>query len=168
MALPYRHGLRPGKLAHAPLRSKSGGRRPARERGRPARMLFRCVPLSFPAMRRPATLPAGTAWARPKQCPGPVAGRPGWSRWPRLCQDLCGRDARAPGGLHPVTSSQQRRSIGLRVYSWFVLANGTWFLFPIGYEDSLFHSRMIRTEGRCRTYLKDCAETDKMPCVSIK
>ena len=37
-----------------------------RERGRPARMLSRCVPLSFPAMRHPATLPAGTAWARPK------------------------------------------------------------------------------------------------------
>ena len=41
-----------------------------RERGRPARMLSRCVPLSFPAMRHPATLPAGTAWARPKQGPG--------------------------------------------------------------------------------------------------
>ena len=46
-----------------------------RERGRPARMLSRCVPLSFPAMRHPATLPAGTARARPKQIPGAVAGR---------------------------------------------------------------------------------------------
>ena len=96
-ALPHRHGLRPGKPAHAPLRSKSDGRRPTRERGRPARMLSRSVPLSFPAMRHPATLPAGTAWARPKQSPGAVAGRLGWRRWPRLCQDLCGRDARAPG-----------------------------------------------------------------------
>ena len=33
-----------------------GGGAP-RERGRPARMLSRCVPLSFPAMRYPATLP---------------------------------------------------------------------------------------------------------------
>ena len=33
--------------------------KPTRERGRPARMLSRCVPLSLPAMRHPATLPAG-------------------------------------------------------------------------------------------------------------
>ena len=51
----------------------------------------------FPPIRRPATLPAETAWAAPKQSPGAVAGRPGWRRWPRLCQDVCGRDARAPG-----------------------------------------------------------------------
>ena len=51
-----------------------------RERGRPARMHSRCVPLSFPAIWRPATLPAGTAWARPKQSPGAVAGRPGWRK----------------------------------------------------------------------------------------
>ena len=69
-----------------------------RERGRPARMHCRCGPLSFPAMRHPAILSAGTAWAGPKQSPGAVdTGRPGWSRLPRLCQDLCGRDARAPG-----------------------------------------------------------------------
>ena len=35
-----------------------GGGAP-RERGRLARMLFRSVPLSFPAMRHPAALPAG-------------------------------------------------------------------------------------------------------------
>ena len=108
-ALPHRHGLRPPKPARAPLRSKSDGRGATRERGRPARMLSRCVPLSFPAMRLPATLPAGTAWARPKQSPGPVAGRPGWRRWPRLCQDLCGRDARAPGGAssHDVVAAKE-------------------------------------------------------------
>ena len=100
-----------------------GGGAP-RERGRPARMLSRCVPLSFPAMRHPATLPAGTAWARPKQSPGAVAGRAGWRRWPRLCQDLCGRDARAPGWHHPITSSQQSRSIGLCVFVPFVAIPG--------------------------------------------
>ena len=68
-----------------------------RERGRLARMHSRCVPLSFPAMGHPASLPAETAWARPKRSPGAVAGRAGWRRRPRLCQDLCGRDARAPG-----------------------------------------------------------------------
>ena len=40
----------------------------------------------------------GNRMARPKQSPGAVAGRSGWRRWARLCQDLCGRDARAPGG----------------------------------------------------------------------
>ena len=89
--------LTPGKSARAPSRSRSDGRRSTRERGRPARMHSRCLPLSFPAMGHPATLPAGTAWARPKQSSGAVAGRAGWRRWPRLCQDLCGRDARAPG-----------------------------------------------------------------------
>ena len=70
---------------------------PTRERGRPARMRSRSVPPSFPAMRHPATPQAGTAWARPKQSPGAVAGRDGWRRWPRLREDVCGRDARAPG-----------------------------------------------------------------------
>ena len=68
-----------------------------RERGRPARMHSRSVPLSFPAMWHPATQPAGTPWAGPKQSPGAVAGRARWRSWPRLCQDVCGRDARAPG-----------------------------------------------------------------------
>ena len=39
------------------------GRGPTRERGRPARMHSRSVPLSFPAMWLPATLPASTTWA---------------------------------------------------------------------------------------------------------
>ena len=80
-----------------PSSSKSDGRMPIRERGRPARMHCRIVPLSFPAMGHPATLPAGTAWARPKQSPGTVASRSRWRRSPRVCQDVCGRDARAPG-----------------------------------------------------------------------
>ena len=70
---------------------------PTRERGRLARIHSRSVPLSFPAMRHPATLPAPTAWARPEQSPSAVAGRAGWRSSPRLCQDVCGRDARAPG-----------------------------------------------------------------------
>ena len=41
-----------------------------RERGRPARMLSLRLPLSFPAMLQPTALPAGTAWARPKQRQG--------------------------------------------------------------------------------------------------
>ena len=108
-ALPHRHGLRPGKRAHAPLRSKSDGKRPTRERGRPARMHSRSVPLSFPGMRHPATLPAGTPWAGPKQRPGAVAGRARWRRWPRLFRDLCGRDAHAPGGAssHDVVAAKE-------------------------------------------------------------
>ena len=72
-----------------------------RERGRPARMHSRSVLLGFPGMRHPTTVPAGTAWARPKQSPDDVAGRAVWRRWPRLCHDVGGRDARAPGWLHP-------------------------------------------------------------------
>ena len=53
---------------------------PTRERGRPARMHSRSVPLSFPAIQHPANLPAGTPWARPKQSPGAVAGRDRWRR----------------------------------------------------------------------------------------
>ena len=90
-------GLRLGNPARPPFRGTGDGRRPPRERGRPARILSLCLPLGFPAMLQPTTLPAGTAWARPKQSLGALAGRPGSRRWPRLCQDLCGRDARAPG-----------------------------------------------------------------------
>ena len=96
------------------------GRHP-RERGRPARMLSLRLPLSFPAMLQPTALPAGTAWARPK-----------------LREDLCGRDARAPGGASShdrVTPTGQKcRSIlapvvveggpsvlvPIRVHWWFV------------------------------------------------
>ena len=70
-------GPRPGKPARAHLRSKSDGKWPTRERGRPARMHSRCAPLSFPAMWHPATLPAVTAWARTKLGPGAVARRAG-------------------------------------------------------------------------------------------
>ena len=80
------------------------GRHP-RERGRPARMLSLRLPLSFPAMLQPTALPAGTAWARPKQRQGAAAVRSGARRWAEaIREDLCGRDARAPGGLSPMTS----------------------------------------------------------------
>ena len=68
----------------------------------------------FPPIRRLATLPAGTAWAAPKQSPGAGAGRPGWRRWPRLCQDVCGRDARAPGWCRPDGALEDIR----RAASW--------------------------------------------------
>ena len=49
------------------------------------------------------------------RAPGAVAGRSGSRRWARLCQDLCGRDARAPGGAssHDIVTprAQIRRSI---------------------------------------------------------
>ena len=98
------------------------GRHP-RERGRPARMLPLRLPLSFPAMLQPTALLAGTAWAR---------------RWLKLRADLCGRDARAPGGASShdrVTPTGQKcRSIlapvvveggppvlvPIRVHWWFV------------------------------------------------
>ena len=109
--------LQPGKPARACLRSKSVGSRPTRERGRPARMLCRSVPLRFPGMWHPSTLPAGTAWARPTPNPGAVAGRAGWKRWVRLCQCCAGGTPAFPGGLLSMTASQQSRSMGIRVYS---------------------------------------------------
>ena len=69
-----------------------------RERGRPARMHCHSVPLGFPAIWHSATLPAGTAWARPKQNPGAAAGRAGWRRWVRLCQCCAGETPALPGG----------------------------------------------------------------------
>ena len=86
-----------GEFARRIPPNAPSGRHP-RERGRPARMLSLRLPLSFPAMLQPTALPAGTAWARPTQSLGALAGRPGWRRWPRLREELCGRDARAPGG----------------------------------------------------------------------
>ena len=139
-ALPHRHRLSAPVGRRVPPRgagAMEGGA--PRELGRPGRMLLRCVPLSFPAMPHPDALPAGTAWARPRQSPAAAAGRNGRRRWPRLCQDLCGRDARAPGELQSVTSSQQGRSIGNCVYSWFLFNNHRQFLPP-----------MIRTAGRGR------------------
>ena len=90
---------------------------PTRERGRPARMHSRSVPLGFPAMGQPATLPAGTAGDRPKQSPGAVAGRAGSRSWARPCRCCAGGTPALPGGLHPLTLSHPRRSIALRVYS---------------------------------------------------
>ena len=50
----------------------------------------------------------------------------------RGCARTCaGGTPALPGGLHPMTSSQQGRSIGLRVYSWFVLNNYRQFLPPM-------------------------------------
>ena len=113
MDLPSRGGRAPGSQAVHGSFPKGTGRlsekSPAgyppphhrddtpRERGRPARMLSLRLPLSFPAMLQPTALPAGTAWARPKQRQGAAAGLFRWRRWPKLREDLCGRDARAPG-----------------------------------------------------------------------
>ena len=74
-----------------------------------------------------------------------IAGRPGWRRWGRLCRDVCGRDARAPGWgassrrscfsrgqapawrATPVPMRQSRHAwwpfFVLRVPSWIALAS---------------------------------------------
>ena len=89
---PHRISLRlPARLLRLPLK---GG--VIWERGRPARILSLWPPLSFSATLQAATLSAGTPSAGPKENHGAVAGRSKWRRWPRLCQALCGRDARAP------------------------------------------------------------------------
>jgi len=85
-------------------------------------MHSRLVPLMFPAMGHPATLPAGMAWARSKQSSGAVAGLHGWRRWGRLCQCGAGGTPALPGG-HP-----------LAAHRLLVLFSG-----PMG---PLLHSRM--------------------------
>ena len=80
-----------------------GGGTP-RERGRLARMLSLGLPLSFPAIRQPAPTAGGNRMGPAEAEPWAVAVRSGSRRWVRLYQDLCGRDARAPGGLSPMTS----------------------------------------------------------------
>ena len=128
-ALPHRHGLRPGKPARAPLRSKSDGRRrhPGARASRP-----HAIPL------RAAQFPCDAAPGHPAGGNGMGSAEAGsWRRCrssrveemaeavPRIVR--AGRPA-LPGGLHPMTSSQQRRSIGLCVYSWFVFNNDRQFL----------------------------------------
>ena len=90
-------GLWPGNPAGAPSRNKSDGRRPhpGARASRPHAIPLRAA--QFPCDAPADTLPAGTPWARPMQSPGAAAGRAGWWRLPRLCQYVCGRDARAPG-----------------------------------------------------------------------
>ena len=90
-------------------------RRPTRERGRLARMHCRCVSLSFPAIRPPATLPAGTPRVRPRQSPGTIAGRVGLEGRAGLSREHCGRDA-PPGsaGVSPACTAAAYRAERLR------------------------------------------------------
>ena len=86
---------------------------PLRERGRLARILCVGWPLSFPVMRRPSTLPAGTAWGRLKQSPGAVAGRTGWERWVRLCHCCAGGTPALPvwASFHGAAAKEVHRSL---------------------------------------------------------
>ena len=61
-----------------------------------------------------------------------------------------------PGGPHSVTASQQRTSIGIRVYSWFVFK-----------RDRQFHPRMIRTPGRGRCLSEDCLPIDSRRSLAL-
>ena len=85
------------------------------ERGRPARILPLWPPLRFGAMLQEATLSAVSALGKPKERHGAVASGCKRGRWPKLCQALCGRDARAPGwpSSHEIVlpTGQKRRSI---------------------------------------------------------
>ena len=56
-----------------PPTSPSGRHHPGARASRPHAVPF-ALPLSFPAMLQPTALPAGTAWARPKQRQGAAAG----------------------------------------------------------------------------------------------
>ena len=115
--LPHRQGCGPASGRVPPLGARAFGRGAPRERGRPARMHSRLVPLSFPGMGHPATLAARTAWVRPKQSPGAVAGQAGSRSWARPCQCCAGGTPALPGGLHPMRLPHPRRFIVFCVYS---------------------------------------------------
>ena len=50
---------------------------------------------------------------------------------PSCAKTCAGGTPALPGGLQPVTSSQQRRPIGIGAYSSFVVNNNRWFLPPM-------------------------------------
>ena len=115
-----------------PLTAPSGGHPPGARASRPhpapwVAAQFPCDAATGHPPHRPvrsramALLPVNPARGDAEAAPGFCAGGT-----PAL-----------PGGLHPMTSSHQRRSIGLSVYSWFVFIN-----------DRLFFLGMIRTGGR--------------------
>ena len=135
---PRRIRLRlPARLLRLPLQRGSDC---PRERGRPARMLSLWWPLSFRAALQAATTSAVTAAARPKESHGAVSGSirvaelaeavPGLVRAGRPRSrgpSLCGRDARAPGGIHFVRCVPLKQ---LHIASWpFVVR--LYFLPPL-------------------------------------
>ena len=138
------HRINPSPGGSASATPPQGGSDCPGSAGVPPRILCLWPPLSFSAMLQAATLSAGTAAARPKERHGAVPGWSKWGRWPRLCQALCGRDARAPRSHHPMTSSHQGHEIAdafwcrlslkeihlssglfvfIRVHLWFVFIN---------------------------------------------
>ncbi len=146
-ALPHRHGLRLGKPAGASLRSKTDGRapHPGARASRPHAIPLRAA--RFPCDAAPGYPAGGNAMgsfeaeSRPRCRSTWVAGTG------EALPVLCGRDARAPGWLHPVTSSRQSRSIGLCVCLWFVFNN-----------DRQFVPRMICPAGGGGACLKSISE----------
>ena len=98
--------LRHRKPARSPSSHKSDGSRSTRERGRPARMLSRCVLLSFPAMAHPATLPAETACARPKQALTPLPVDPSGGDGRGFASMVRAGRPRSRVGPHSMTPSQ--------------------------------------------------------------
>ena len=103
----------------------------------PACCPFGCRSVSLRCCSRPPCR-REPAWARPKRSRAPLPVDSKWGRWPKLREDLCGRDARAPGWASShdrVTPTGQKcRSIlapvvveggpsvlvPIRVHWWFV------------------------------------------------
>ena len=88
---------------------------PTRERGRPARMHRRRDSLSLPTMYPPPTPPAGTAYARPKQSRGVIAGRVGLEKKGQAVPRTL-RKRRPPGsaGVSPACTAVAYRAERLR------------------------------------------------------
>ena len=122
MDLPSRGGRAPGSQANGSLPKGTGrlsekspaGYPPPHHRDDtpgsagvpPACCPFGCRSVSLRCCSRPPCRrePHGPGRSRGR-APLPLLR---WRRWPKLREDLCGRDARAPGGLPPMTGSYQR------------------------------------------------------------
>ena len=106
-ALPHRQGCSPASRRAPPRGARAFGRRAPRERGRPARMHSRSVPLSFPAMPQPTPCRRERHGLGRCRVLAPLPVGPGGGDC-RGCASTCaGGTPALPGGLHPLTLRYQ-------------------------------------------------------------
>ncbi len=110
---PHRISLRPtARLLRLPLKGGVMGLGARASRPHPCSLWGL---LSISATLQAATTSAGTATVGSKERRGAVAGGSPCGRRAKLCQDLCGRDARAPGWSssrrHRFCPSREERSL---------------------------------------------------------
>ena len=123
-AVLHRHWLSSGNLTHAPLSSKSdgGGTPPGSAGVPPACTHVACRQVSVRISTRPPCRRERHGPGRSRVL-GPLPVHPGRRNGRGYARICAGGTPALPGELDSVTSSQQRRSIGLCVYRWFVFSS---------------------------------------------